>query len=241
VTTQTPVIALERLSVSYGPATILRDVSLYIAPGEAVGILGRNGAGKTSLLHSLFNIGTSWQGGIRVLGRDIAGMPTHAIARLGMALVAQGRGSFPTLTVSESLRLATMARRPGVVRHWTLSAIYEQFPRLHERRQASCSALSGGERQLLALARALLTQASVLLLDEPSEGLAPMTIEETLLPQLKALTGHGVTLLLAEQNMALALQLVERVLVLSGGGLVFDGTPEALLADRKLLQQSLGI
>src|SRR5690606_13514921 len=155
--TQTHAIALEQLQIRYGEATVLQDVSLRIAPGQAVGLLGRNGAGKTSLLHSLFNIGPTWQGGLRLHGHDIQGMPTHAIARLGVALVPQGRGTFPTLTVLESLRLATLAKRPGLAQRWTLAGIYEQFPQLYERRRAACASLSGGERQLLALARALLT------------------------------------------------------------------------------------
>ena len=158
-----------------------------------------------------------------------------------MALVPQGRGRFPTLTVQESLRLAGLARRPRSDDRWTLNSIYESMPRLYERRQSSCSALSGGERQLLALARALLTQSSIIVLDEPSEGLAPMTIQDTLLPQLQTLNEQGITVLIAEQNLSLALQLADRALLLGNGQLVYDGPAEQLRQDAALLQRHLGL
>lgn len=234
-------LSISGLNARYDRADILESLSLEIPAGQSVALLGRNGAGKTSLLHCLFNMGPQWSGQITVHGQSIAGWPTHKIALLGMALVPQGRGRFPTLTVQESLRLAGLARRPRSDDRWTLGSIYEAMPRLYERRQSSCSALSGGERQLLALARALLTQSSIIVLDEPSEGLAPMTIQDTLLPQLQTLNEQGITVLIAEQNLSLALQLADRALLLGNGQLVYDGPAEQLRQDAALLQRHLGL
>lgn len=234
-------LSISGLNARYDRADILEGLSLEIPAGQSVALLGRNGAGKTSLLHCLFNMGPQWSGQITVHGQSIAGWPTHKIALLGMALVPQGRGRFPTLTVQESLRLAGLARRPRSDDRWTLGSIYEAMPRLYERRQSSCSALSGGERQLLALARALLTQSSIIVLDEPSEGLAPMTIQDTLLPQLQTLNEQGITVLIAEQNLSLALQLADRALLLGNGQLVYDGPAEQLRQDAALLQRHLGL
>lgn len=234
-------LSISGLNARYDRADILEGLSLEIPVGQSVALLGRNGAGKTSLLHCLFNMGPQWSGQITVHGQSIAGWPTHKIALLGMALVPQGRGRFPTLTVQESLRLAGLARRPRSDDRWTLGNIYEAMPRLYERRQSSCSALSGGERQLLALARALLTQSSIIVLDEPSEGLAPMTIQDTLLPQLQTLNEQGITVLIAEQNLSLALQLADRALLLGNGQLVYDGPSEQLRQDAALLQRHLGL
>lgn len=234
-------LSISGLNARYDRADILQDITLNIPVGQSVALLGRNGAGKTSLLHCLFNMGPKWQGLIEVHGQDIEGMATYRIALLGMALVPQGRGRFPTLTVQESLRLAGLARRPQADDRWTLERIYEAMPRLHERRQSSCSALSGGERQLLALARALLTQSSIIVLDEPSEGLAPMTIQDTLLPQLQTLNEQGITVLIAEQNLSLALQLANRALLLGNGQLVYDGPADQLRQDAALLQRHLGL
>lgn len=234
-------LSISGLNARYDRADILEGLSLEIPVGQSVALLGRNGAGKTSLLNCLFNMGPQWSGQITVHGQSIAGWPTHKIALLGMALVPQGRGRFPTLTVQESLRLAGLARRPRSDDRWTLGSIYEAMPRLYERRQSSCSALSGGERQLLALARALLTQSSIIVLDEPSEGLAPMTIQDTLLPQLQTLNEQGITVLIAEQNLSLALQLADRALLLGNGQLVYDGSSEQLRQDAALLQRHLGL
>ncbi|WP_419899491.1 ABC transporter ATP-binding protein [Roseomonas sp. USHLN139] len=231
-------LELDSLSAHYGSVEVFSNVSLRIAAGEKVALLGRNGAGKTTLVQALFNLGPRLSGTIRLRGEAVQDWPTHRIARRGMALVPQGRGLFPTLSVTENLRLATLRQPRG---EWTLEKIFETFPRLAERRQASSSALSGGERQLLAIGRALLTQAPLLVLDEPSEGLAPMMAEEIIVQHVGRLAEAGLTVLLAEQNAALALRLCPRALVLSGRRLVFDGPSEALLADRALLQEHLGV
>jgi branched-chain amino acid transport system ATP-binding protein len=231
-------VSLSGVSMHYGPMEILRGISLDVAPREAVAILGRNGAGKTTLVNALFNLGPRVTGAVRVMGQDVTEWPTHRIARLGLALVPQGRGVFPNLTVTDNLRLATVRKRPGA---WTLERIFEIFPRLAERRVSLSSSLSGGERQLLAIGRALLTQAQVLVLDEPSEGLAPLMAEEIIVAHVGRLAAEGLTVLLVEQNVSLALRLCPRAVVLAGREVVFDGPSAALLAHRELVREHLGV
>ena len=231
-------ISLSAVSAHYGAVEVLRDISLNIAPGEAVALLGRNGAGKSTLAHALFNLGPRVSGALRVMGQDVTGWPTHRIARLGMALVPLWRGVFPNLTVAENLRLGTVSAPRG---EWTLERIFSLFPRLAERRAAHSSSLSGGERQMLAIGRALLTQPRLLVLDEPSEGLAPMAAEEIILRHVGKLAAEGLTVLLAEQNLQLALKLCPRALVLAGHRLVFDGASAALAENQGLIHEALGV
>lgn len=233
-----PVLALSGLSAGHGGAAVLEDVSLALCPGERVAVLGRNGAGKTTLLHAVFNLGPQVGGSVRVMGREVTGWPTHRIARLGVALVPQGRGAFPDLTVGENLRLATLGGRKGA---WTLDRVFALFPRLAERRATASGALSGGERQMLAIGRALLTQASLLLLDEPSEGLAPSVAEEVIVTTIRRLAEDGKTVLVVEQNLPLALRSCERAVVLAGGRIVFDGASAALPGMDGLLAEHLGV
>ncbi|WP_253207227.1 ABC transporter ATP-binding protein [Verticiella alkaliphila] len=241
MTAAVPLLRLRDVRAGYGGGTILNGVDLDLARGEVLALLGRNGAGKTTLLHTVFNLGPTVQGEIHVRGEDVHGWPTHRIAQLGVALVPQGRGVFADLDVQDSLRLATLAPRPQqTTPAWTLDAVYARFPRLFERRRTRSGALSGGERQMLALGRALLTQADVIALDEPSEGLAPQAVA-ALQEHLAELARDGTTLLLVEQNTALALHLAHRVAVLGHGRVVFDGTPEALAADRATLHTHLGV
>lgn len=241
VATAEPLLRLRNVRAGYGGGAILTGVDLDLARGEVLALLGRNGAGKTTLLHTVFNLGPAAHGDIHVRGQDVRGWPTHRIARLGLALVPQGRGVFADLDVEDSLRLATLAPRArNAAPKWTLEAVYARFPRLHERRRTRSGALSGGERQMLALGRALLTQADVIALDEPSEGLAPQAVA-ALQTHLAELARDGTTLLLVEQNTALALHLAHRVAVLAQGRVVFDGTPAALAADRATLHAHLGV
>lgn len=233
-----PLLALSALSAHHGAVEVLRGLSLELRAGEAVALLGRNGAGKSTLAQALFNLGPRLGGMVRVMGQDVTGWPTHRIARLGLALVPQGRGLFPNLTVAENLRLATLRGARGA---WTLERVLALFPRLAERRATSSSALSGGERQMLAIGRALLTQPRLLVLDEPSEGLAPLMAEEIILHHVGRLRAEGLTVLLAEQNLPLALRLCPRAVVLAGRGIVFDGPAGALLADRPFVQEHLGL
>lgn len=260
-----PLLQVDGLCAGYGGADVIANVSFTLAVGECLAILGRNGAGKTTLLHSLFNIGPRRRGTIHLHGQDISQLPGHRIARLGMALVPQGRGSFPELTVLQNLQLAASqarpsSRRPPEARHSggsallsghapaqatrhpvTLDDIFRSYPRLFERRHSLCANLSGGERQLMLVARALLTQSSLILLDEPTEGLAPRIIHDTLAPAIRDMRAQGCALLLAEQNLALALAVASRILILADGGLVFDGSPAALEADPAVQREHLGL
>lgn len=234
-----PALAFSRVSAGYGGVTILREIDLTVATGEVVAILGRNGVGKTTLVNALFNIGPGIRGEISVKGRPTTGWRTHQIARLGLALVPQGRGTFPNLTVEENLHLSTMWRGRKA-KAWTLERVYELFPRLGERRAALGSALSGGERQSLAIARALLTQAEVLVMDEPTEGLAPMAIDD-IVATISRLAREGITIMLVEQNVPVALKLASRAVVFTHRGIVYEGSAATLAADAELQREHLGV
>jgi len=240
----TPLLQLSGVHAGYDGVDVLRGVDLSVQAGELLTVLGRNGAGKTTLLHAIFNLGPRVSGAIQYRGQPVTGLPTHRIARLGIGLVPQGRGVFGPLTVHDSLALATLApRRPGssVPARWTLARVYDVFERLHDKRRCPSGALSGGERQMLALARALLTQPDVLALDEPSEGLSPQAVETLLVTHLPRLIGEGLTIVLVEQNLSLSLRLASRVVILDHGRIGFEGSPSQLQADVALQHRLLGV
>jgi branched-chain amino acid transport system ATP-binding protein len=219
-----PLLSVRGLEVAYGPIVAVRGVSLQVAEGEIVALLGPNGAGKTSVLRGVTGLVRPSAGRVRVGGRRVDG-PARAVA-LGVAHVPEGRRVFPDLTVEENLMLGAwgVSRRPSAVRErW--EPVVELFPRLAERRHQKAGLLSGGEQQMLAIGRALMSRPRLMLIDELSLGLAPLVIEE-LLERLVQLNREGVSLLLIEQFVHRALGIADRVYVLSRGSLAFEGTPE---------------
>jgi branched-chain amino acid transport system ATP-binding protein len=229
---------VEAIHTYYGDSHILHGVSLRVAAGEAVALLGRNGAGKTTLIRSIMGFAPPREGRIALEGEPIGAWPTHRIARRGLALVPQGRRIFAPLTVRENLVLG--ARPSGRPDDWTVERVLELFPRLRERAGQAGGTLSGGEQQMLALGRALLTNGRVLLLDEPSEGLAPQIVREVgkVLTRLKA---ERLSILLVEQNYHLALAIADRVYVMSKGQIVWEGTPAALESSEDVKRRYLGV
>jgi branched-chain amino acid transport system ATP-binding protein len=225
----------------YDTAHVLQGASLTVGQGEVVGLLGRNGMGKTSLVRSVMGIRPPdlRAGTVVYDGRDITRLPSHQIARLGVGYVPQGRHIFGTLSVVENLNVA--ARAGGNGSGWTMDTVFGLFPRLGERRAHRGSNLSGGEQQMLAVGRALMTNPRLLLMDEPSEGLAPVVLGH-MRQRLAELTTTGLSVLLVEQNLGLALALCERLYVLGEGGrIVWEGRPAQLDADAELKAQHLGV
>jgi branched-chain amino acid transport system ATP-binding protein len=232
---------VEAIHTYYGESHVLHGVTVRVDRGEAVALLGRNGVGKTTLIRSVIGFTPPRDGTIRFDGREIQGRPAYEVARHGIGLVPQGRRIFAPLTVAENLELG--ARRPPAAAGldpWTLDAVFRIFPRLHERRTQGGGTLSGGEQQMLAVARALMTNPRLLLLDEPSEGLAPLIVREIgrILGTLKQ---SGLSILLIEQNVPLALRVADRVYVMSKGQIVYHGSPAALDADEDVKRRFLGI
>jgi branched-chain amino acid transport system ATP-binding protein len=214
---------------------ILHGLSLRVAEGEVVAMLGRNGAGKTTTLRCITGLTPPRRGEIRYHGRSIAGAPPHRIARMGIALVPETRDIFSDLTVKENL---VIAQRPRS--RWRMEAVLERFPKLAERLANKGRELSGGEQQMLAIARALLTGPELLLLDEPSQGLAPLVVN-AVMDTIRGLKAERVSMLLVEQNAEMALQLADRVYVIDHGTVVFEGTPAALRAERQVTATYLGV
>jgi branched-chain amino acid transport system ATP-binding protein len=218
----------------YGDSHILHGVSLKVEPGEAVALLGRNGAGKTTMIRSIVGFTPPREGRIVFDGEPIHAWPPYRIARRGLALVPQGRRIFAPLTVRENLLLG--ARADG----WTIERVFALFPRLRERQDQAGGTLSGGEQQMLAIGRALLTNGRLLLLDEPSEGLAPLIVRE-IGRIIEALRRERLSILLVEQNYHLALRVAARVYVMNKGQIVWEGTPAALEADEGVKRRYLGV
>ena len=225
---------VEAIQTYYGDSHILHGVSISVREGEAVALLGRNGAGKTTLIRSVAGFTPPREGRVVFDGQAVQAWPAYRIARRGLALVPQGRRIFSPLTVRENL---TLGARPG---EWTLPRVYELFPRLAERALQSGGTLSGGEQQMLAIARALMTNGRMLVLDEPSEGLAPIVVRE-IGRIVQGLKGERLSILLVEQNYHLALRVADRVYVMNKGQIVWEGTPAGLEADEDVKRRYLGV
>jgi branched-chain amino acid transport system ATP-binding protein len=228
----------------YGDAHVLRGVSLMIPDGKVVALLGRNGMGKTTLIRSIMGTSppTVRQGGILYNNSELLGKAPHDIAKMGLGLVPQGRRLFPSLTVHEHLTVAARAprRRSEKRVEWTVDRIYALFPSLAERKQHRGNQLSGGERQMLTIARALTTNADLLLMDEPSEGLAPIMVHQ-LRNDFQALKVSGVPLFLVEQNVRLALTVADDVFIIERGEIVYQGEPQQLASDHEIKRKYLGV
>jgi branched-chain amino acid transport system ATP-binding protein len=229
------VLEVDGLHTYYGESHVLQGVSLAVGAREVVAILGRNGMGKTTLIRSVIGFTPPRRGTVRFKGEDITGWPSFRMTALGMALVPQGRRVFPSLTVRENLEVA----RRGNGR-WSLERVYAVFPRLREREKNRANRLSGGEQQMLAIGRALMSNPDLLLMDEPTEGLAPLLVREVgrVIGELR---GEGLSILLVEQNLSLALSLADRVHILSRGQIVHSSTPSELLASEDVKSRYLGV
>ena len=225
-------LELHELRAGYGDAVVLDGISLALAEGGTLAVLGRNGVGKSTLLLTIMGYTRLHRGGLLWQGRDISQLAPHRRARLGIGWVAQEREIFPSLSVEENL---TVAARPG---NWTLERVYALFPRLGERRANQGNQLSGGEQQMLAIARALMINPRLLLLDEPLEGLAPLIVEE-LSQALRNLA--GVAMILVEQHAEIALALTEQALLIERGRIAHRGVSRELLADERLLERYVAV
>ncbi len=228
-----PHLSLELSGVwaGYGDTLVLENVSFELPEKGALAVLGRNGVGKTTLLATLMGHTQMRQGSIHYRGQEIQGLPVHERSRLGIGYVPQTRDIFPSLTVEENLKVAA---RTG---QWPLERVYDLFPRLYERRTNMGNQLSGGEQQMLSIGRALMGDPSLLLLDEPMEGLAPVIVEMLLGVLRRLIHQESLTVVLVEQSAKLALQATEQVIVLSRGQIIHQGQSEALLADSQLLSE----
>jgi len=234
-------LSIEDVGSRYAAAHILRQVSLHVPEGAVVALLGRNGMGKTTLVRTVAGMRPPQLSAGRILlrGTDISALPSYRIAQLGVGIVPQGRHVFASLTVRENLTVTARPPRSGP--GWTLDRVFELFPRLAERISQRARTLSGGEQQMLAIARALMTNPAVLLMDEPSEGLAPVVVSQ-IRERIEALKGSDLSILLVEQNLGFALKVADRIYVLGEHGrIVWEGEPSELAADSQAKRTHLGV
>ena len=235
----TEALKVKTINTYYGESHVLRDVSFAVEEGRVLALLGRNGAGKTTCISSIIGFLPVRRGSIELFGTQISGRPPEEISQLGIGLVPQGRRVFPSLSVRENLLIARQ-REKSTDTPWTLQRIFDLFPRLGERHRQLAGSLSGGEQQMLAIARALISNPRVLLLDEPSEGLAPLLVAEVG-QTIRKLKEVGQSIVLVEQNSNLALDVSDQVVILNTGRCVFDGSVEVLRSNPNLIAQHLGV
>jgi len=228
-------ISLENVTAGYGNSVVLEGISLSMKEGDSLALLGRNGVGKSTLLVTMMGLTQLHGGSLHWRGGNIARLSTHRRAQAGLGWVPQERCMFPSLTVEEHL---TVVARPG---KWNLERIYQVFPRLKERRSNMGNQLSGGEQQMLAIARALMTNPSLLLLDEPMEGLAPIIVQELMRVIRALIKDEGLSVIVVEQHARLALSLTQRAIVLERGRIVHDSDSSELLADREKLNRLVAV
>ncbi|HXJ81210.1 MAG TPA: ABC transporter ATP-binding protein [Candidatus Methylomirabilis sp.] len=228
-------LEVEDVHTYYGDSHVLQGVTLTVGAGEVLAILGRNGAGKTTVVRSIIGFTPPRRGRVRFKTRDITGWPSYRLTALGMALVPQGRRVFPSLSVRENLEVAR--RGEG---QWNLDRVYGVFPRLRERARSRANTLSGGEQQMLAIGRALMSNPDLLLMDEPTEGLAPLIVREVG-DVMSDLRRSGLSILLVEQNLPFALAVADRVHILSRGQIVHRSRPDELMASEDVKSRYLGL
>jgi branched-chain amino acid transport system ATP-binding protein len=232
-------LVLDNVNSYYGDSHVLHGISLTLKDGELLALLGRNGAGKTTCLSTVIGWLKPRLGSVSVFGRDVTGAAPEAVVAAGVGLVPQGRRVFPTLSVSENLAVA-QRRADGQRGKWYADRVYNIFPRLRERRSQAAGSLSGGEQQMLAIGRALMGNPRVLLMDEPSEGLAPQIVAEVgrIIGNLRS---EGLSIVLVEQNLTLALDLADHVAIINTGRVVFQGTAADVAADHATVDRHLGV
>jgi branched-chain amino acid transport system ATP-binding protein len=231
-------IEIKDIHTWYGDSYILQGVSLEVKDATIVALLGRNGMGKTTTVRSIMGLTPPRKGSILFDGREIVGLPPHKIARLGIGLIPQGRMIFSSLSVTENLKMA--ARTSGKTDPWTLEKVFAVFPKLAERRKNKGNLLSGGEQQMLTIARALMTNPDLLLFDEPSEGLAPVVVDEVfrVILELKA---AGQSILLVEQDFGMAMSVADYAYIMSKGTIVYESTPDRLIDNESVKSMYLGV
>lgn len=235
----TALLEVQQLETCYGASQVLFGVSLAVGAGECVTLIGRNGMGKSTIVKTIMGMLAPRAGVVRMAGRDLAGLPAYRVAQAGIGLVPEGRHIFPTLTVRENL-VATAANRAAVVDPWTLEKIYQMFPRLRDRERNLGANLSGGEQQMLAIGRALLTNPSLLILDEATEGLAPL-IRAEIWQVLERLKGSGLALIVIDKNIGPLMRLAQRHYIIEKGQVAWNGTSDALRAQPELLHEYVGV
>ena len=239
-TPSTPLLEGRGLDTYYGQSHVLRGVSLRIAAGEAIGLMGRNGMGKTTLIRTLVGLVRPRVGAVLFDGEDITGLPTFAIARRGIAYVPEGRGIFASLSVAENLAIAARPARRGTTPGWSVARVLEVFPRLANRLGNRGDQLSGGEQQMLAIARALLSNPRLIILDEATEGLAPIVRDE-IWKTVTLLRSTGMATLVVDKTVAAVTAIADRIVILVKGEVVFEDTPARLTADPQLMHRHLGV
>ncbi|GMV01192.1 MAG: ABC transporter ATP-binding protein [Burkholderiaceae bacterium] len=231
-----PLLEVENLQAYYGKSHVLHGVDLSVGTGEIVSLLGRNGVGRSTTVKAIMGL-VAATGRVDFRGQPILGLQAYRIAHLGLGYVPESRDIFPTLTVEQNLTLGMKGRRPG---RWSFGDMYRMFPRLRERQHTQAGVLSGGEQQMLTLCRTLMGDPELIMIDEPTEGLAPKVIE-LVADYLNVLKDRGISVLLVEQKLAIALRISQRVYVMGHGHIVFEGTPQALEANAQVRREWLEV